>query len=495
MPAPGEDSASPGFGLRPGHGSRRLPLPVIAGAVTLGALALYVAFFLPNPVPTAPPAAPSASAPPAASATAPRAEAPALPVPDAQQVEAEKLVPEVLRRVARLEGEGVRQWGRDAVQGVSLPAAEEVIGRANSHLDRQEYREALPLLRQSIEMLDRLTETKPERLRQAQTEGRAALVALDAPAALRHLEIAVALTPGDPQAAALLERARKLPQVLTVFRQGESAEAAGDLALARTAYREAASLDPEFEGVRAPLRRVEAGLATSEYRSAVSEVLARLNDGNVRAAEAALERARRANPQGPELADLRQRVHAASQLASLDRLRAQAEGLERQEKWSDAVKLYDQALAVERTTSFALRGRERAQRLTQLHAAIDAYLADPSRLQSADPLTHARSLLAQPLEPDEQGPVLSGKRQRLAQLVTAAQTPLPVLLRSDRNTEITVLRVGTQGSFESRRIELPPGRYVAVGSRPGYRDVRVAFEVSPATAEQPVTIQCTEPIR
>lgn len=487
-----ESPEASGFGLRPGYGRKRPALTVVVAAAALAGTALFVAFGLPDFVRAPRPGAPSA-APPATSA--PRAEAPAPPAPDASRAEAEALVPEMLRRVARLEGDGVRQWGRDPHQGVSLSTAEEAIVRATSHLDRQEYREARPLLQQAIETLDRLAESKPERLRHAQTEGRAALAALDAAAALRHLEIAAALTPGDPQARALLERVRRLPQVVAAFRQGESAEAAGELARARAAYREAASLDPEFEGVRAPLRRVEAALAAAEYRSALSETLARLADGNARAAEAAYERARRANPQGPELADLRQRVDAATQLAALERLRDQAAGLERQEKWVDAVKLYDQALAVDRTASFAVRGRENAQRLAQLHAAIDAYLADPARLQSADPLAHARALLAESVAAEAEGPVLSGKRQRLAQLEAAARTPLPVLLRSDRNTEITVQRVGTLGTFESRRLELPPGRYVAVGSRPGYRDVRVTFEVSSETAERPVTIQCTEPIR
>ena len=35
----------------------------------------------------------------------------------------------------------------------------------------------------------------------------------------------------------------------------------------------------------------------------------------------------------------------------------------------------------------------------------------------------------------------------------------------------------------ARRIDLPPGRYVAVGARAGYRDARVTFEVTPATAD------------
>jgi len=468
---------------------------LIAAGAGLAALALFVTFGLPDVV--APPAPGPAPAPVSVPAAPPVASAPAAPsVPDPDAAEAERLLSDALRRIARLEGEGVRQWGGDVVQGVSFPAAEEAMAKATALHDGKQHGEALPLFRQAIEILDRLSETKPERLRHALAAGRAALQALDAAVAQRHFEIAAALAPGDAPTAALLERARKLPQTLAAFRRGESAEAGGELERAREAYRETASLDPEFEAVRAPLRRVEAALTASEYRRAVSEALARLGEGNIRAAEAALERARRLNPQAPELADIRQRVQAAAQVASLERLRGQAAALERQEKWAEVVKAYDQALAVDRTAAFAANGRERAQRLTQLHAAIDTYLADPARLQSADPLAHARTLLAQAVAPEDEGPLLTGKRRQLTQLIATAQAPLPVLLRSDRNTDVVVQRVARLGSFETHRLELPPGRYVAVGSRPGYRDVRVSFEVSPAAKDQPpVTIQCTEPIR
>jgi len=41
---------------------------------------------------------------------------------------------------------------------------------------------------------------------------------------------------------------------------------------------------------------------------------------------------------------------------------------------------------------------------------------------------------------------------------------------------------------------LRPGLYVAVGIRPGYRDVRVEFRVSPEVEMLPIVVQCEEPI-
>jgi hypothetical protein len=47
--------------------------------------------------------------------------------------------------------------------------------------------------------------------------------------------------------------------------------------------------------------------------------------------------------------------------------------------------------------------------------------------------------------------------------------------------------------FETKELSLRPGQYTAVGSRRGFRDVRVVFEVSPDQTA-PVYIACSEAI-
>jgi hypothetical protein len=143
--------------------------------------------------------------------------------------------------------------------------------------------------------------------------------------------------------------------------------------------------------------------------------------------------------------------------------------------------------------AFASAGRQRAQLLSTLHASIDTYIAQPERLTSGEPLAHAKSLLAAE-DPAGGGPRLTAKKRLLAELIAVAQAPVPIMFRSDQATDVTINRVGKLGTFELRYFELPPGRYVAVGSRNGYRDVRVPFEVAANGANQAVTVQCTEPI-
>jgi hypothetical protein len=92
------------------------------------------------------------------------------------------------------------------------------------------------------------------------------------------------------------------------------------------------------------------------------------------------------------------------------------------------------------------------------------------------------------------GPVLSRQLDQLDTLLKLANTPIDVTLRSDLETEVIVYKVARLGRFEQHQLQLRPGKYTAVGTRTGYRDVRRNFEISHQNPIGPVTIICTEKI-
>jgi hypothetical protein len=48
--------------------------------------------------------------------------------------------------------------------------------------------------------------------------------------------------------------------------------------------------------------------------------------------------------------------------------------------------------------------------------------------------------------------------------------------------------------FTRKELQLKPGRYVAIGSRPGYRDVRREFTLTPGGTAVVVDVRCTEAV-
>jgi hypothetical protein len=109
-------------------------------------------------------------------------------------------------------------------------------------------------------------------------------------------------------------------------------------------------------------------------------------------------------------------------------------------------------------------------------------------------LQEATTLVVDVTRMGDIGPRLASQRDELSRLLKRAATPVTVELVSDNMTSVSIYKVGVLGSFMSRRLDLRPGTYVAIGARPGYRDVRLEFRVAPEIDMQPVVVRCEEPI-
>jgi len=68
------------------------------------------------------------------------------------------------------------------------------------------------------------------------------------------------------------------------------------------------------------------------------------------------------------------------------------------------------------------------------------------------------------------------------------------VFRSDNQTHVILYRVADLGQFEQVSLNLRPGKYVAAGSRSGYRDVRVEFTVTGESKDRTILVRCEEPI-
>ncbi|NBU24181.1 MAG: hypothetical protein EBS39_00870 [Gammaproteobacteria bacterium] len=68
------------------------------------------------------------------------------------------------------------------------------------------------------------------------------------------------------------------------------------------------------------------------------------------------------------------------------------------------------------------------------------------------------------------------------------------MLESDGLTQVTLQRWGAVGAFTRKELRLKPGRYVAIGTRAGYRDVRREFTLSPGAAAPVIVVRCTEAV-
>ncbi|MFK7886921.1 MAG: protein kinase [Gammaproteobacteria bacterium] len=313
-------------------------------------------------------------------------------------------------------------------------------------------------------------------------------------AAAENFELVLKVEPRNARAATGLRRAQNLDQVLALVEQATELEQYGEPAKALALYREAAALDPKWSDASTGVRRVDRAMAGSRFSAAMSDGYAALQSSRFEAARAAFDRAERIRGGTADVRDAREQLALAQRSAGVSSLRDRAAALERSEDFAGALAVYREARALDPNLAFARDGEARNAARVELLETIDAYNDDPDRLVSDSVFENARAALQRAQGIEQPGRALTTAAARLqAHLATSRITSM-VTLSSDNLTDVLVYRVGRLGRFASQEVELRPGRYTAVGSRAGYRDVRREFRVGPGGVEGAVDIRCEERI-
>ena len=231
------------------------------------------------------------------------------------------------------------------------------------------------------------------------------------------------------------------------------------------------------------------------YARAAGEGFAALGAGRLEEARAAFERARALRPDGSEALEGLRRVNAENGARALGALRGQAEGLEAEERWEDALATYGAILKRDPAATFAQEGKARVAARMQLRDSLQALIDRPDRLANSAPARdEAAALLQSAAEQAAPGPELRAQIERLTTLLPGLDKPVHLSLVSDNLTQVAIPTVGSFGSFAQRDIELKPGHYTVIGTREGYRDVRRDITISPGEENQTVNVRCDEQI-
>lgn len=455
----------------------------------LGALAVFVFVFLPDRVvdpvaPTRPAVESSRAATPPADSVAPF-EAAGLA---RAREQAEAKLGEFFALETQLREElNVTAWGAD-----DLGRIKDRAGVGDELFMAGRYRESLTEYAGAVEDMAALADKGRALFRSAMENGSAALDELDPERAVEAFEKALAIRPNDPEATAGRERASALPEVVELLRQSERAILRGEYAAAEGYLSQVRGLDPATAGLRERAAKVADARATERRRATLSEGFGALERGDHDKAIAAFDRVLKANPADPDgLAGLQQ-AKQARLLAEIDRMREVAEQQESEDQWSVALATYDAILDIDPSLRFARDGKARIAARIALVESMQRFIDDPGLLSDDIEFTRAKEVLARADAHAAEGPLFQTQLDDLRTVVERGSVPVPLVIDSDNETEIMIQKVGAFGTFLRHELKLRPGRYVIVGSRDGYRDVR--DEIILQADSEAVEIRCTEPI-
>ena len=395
----------------------------------------------------------------------------------------------LLSRLVRLRYRAIDRWGgQPYLDAVDMYAQGDAAYLSRNYaLAGERYREATRML---DPFFDRIDEVFAETLAAAKE----AFAVPNPSEAVRLFDLAVAITPGHREAAAGLERALNLESVLNLTAQGERFEKDLELDAAKLAFEKALELDALWEPAADGLERVRIAVKQMSFDLRMTEGLDALAAGEFASARAAFEAAKLLDPTSRQPADGLLQVDQGIRLANIRRLEQEVSLLDEDEQWESSIAVYKEILGIDSDLQFAKDGLANATSRAALHNRLQALIDDPDTLNDQVNMQTATRLLLDVARVSPMGPRLEDQKIELSRLLKRATTPLKVQLISDNATDVAIFKVGQFGTFSARELELRPGVYVAVGNRPGYRDVRLEFRVAPEIEMKPIVIQCEEQI-
>ena len=402
---------------------------------------------------------------------------------------AENALGEFLSALEILESRGVERWALNY-----LNKSKKIYAEADLAYLEKNFSLAESLYRASFEVLKPLYDRIEPIFQKSLLDGAAALKAGKSIEAIELYSLSVAITPTHTEALEGLKRAKNLETVLLLVEQGNNFINDLDLDAAQNSFKLAIDLDTLWQPAHDGLKLVQKTRLEMEFNTRMTEGFNAILNKEFLAARAAFRIAEQLMPESKEPLDGLLQVDQELRLQKIKSLENEALLLENDEHWDAVVKTYKEILKVDNSLDFAIRGLSYGQELKSLHDRLDKLISDPDRLSRPSVMQDATQLIINITTRPNIGKRLNLQRNELSRLLKRAATTHRVILYSDNDTSVSIYRIGKFGSFVRKEIDLRPGTYIAVGSRTGYRDVRLEFRVAPEITIEPVVIRCEEKI-
>lgn len=406
-----------------------------------------------------------------------------------QRQEAQQVLASLLERQNALEAAEVMKWA-----AADYEAALEYARLGDESYRTQAFAQATEQYRRADSDLAAIQDASSRVLADSLAMAQEALRAGDAASASEHFRLALVLAPSNAVAQAGLARAATLEDVLALLAQAEGLRATGQLQVALERVQQALALDGAHQATRELGASLRTEIADNTFTRIMSAGFAALQAETPDEASAQFERALALRPNSTQAREALTQAQDKRAVQQITAHRQAAQDFEEREQWAQAVSEYEAALAIDANIVFAVQGLDYAQKRLQLDRLLQDAIEQPERLADTGVYEQAVQVYYTGRNIDPTGARLQAQLQSLEGLLSKAQVPVEVQLLSDQKTEVTVYQVGVLGQFEQRVLSLKPGKYVAVGTRVGYRDVRKEFEVGFDNRSAPVVVACTEKI-
>jgi hypothetical protein len=212
------------------------------------------------------------------------------------------------------------------------------------------------------------------------------------------------------------------------------------------------------------------------------------------AARENLKRARGIYVDRNETKLLARKVDALADQLQFDKVMAGAKVARAADDWEKAEDFYARAGALVADDPNVVGGYQLAGTINLLRRELGRILGAPERLASEAVAQKATELASKAQDLAELSPSLSRQSDKAADLIKSYGQKVPIQIRSDGLTQISVRGVGQVGATTDRTIQLRPGSYTFEGVRAGFRSKLIQVDILPGIEGLVVEIYPNEPV-
>lgn len=409
--------------------------------------------------------------------------------------DSQTLLASIIQLRDQLTAQGVARWAQ-----VEFQNALTAVDQGDNAYRLGDYQQSLNSYRQALDQLQQLQQLAQQTLQQALTDGEMAIQRAnpeDIPLAQENAALAMAIAPDNSRSVALNRQASQFPALVDALFQGDRQFQQQQYQQAKEAYQSALAIDPNHQRAQQAFANAEAAINRQNFLAQMSEGYKALQAEDFAAALSAFAKAKALDNSDPSAQSAQQAIaetQSRQQQAVIDRQMDSAAKLAQQEQWQQAQQIYRQLLEDDSSLVDAKAKLIPVEIRVQLDQQLVSLLDDPLALADKAIYSKATAWLADARGIANPGPRLQNQIQQLETLIQRATLPISVPLVSDNQTEVTIYRVAKLGTFAHQTVALTPGRYTIVGSRRGYRDVRIELTLRGEEIEEPTIIRCTEKI-
>lgn len=403
--------------------------------------------------------------------------------------DAQTLLAQIIAYRDRLVEKRVELWGEFEYKQAMLQ-----IERGDQQYQYGEYTESVASYQSALDGLSSLETTGQSILSKAIDDTANAIEENILSTAITAIELAGAMAPENVNIQKLSQRVASLPQLIEAMQQGKKHSDLSQLNAAKEAFSKAVALDPEHKKAAAALAKTEQKITEQRFRGFMSDGFSALDKNNFEQAKIAFNQAASIYVNHPAVEQAMAQLETRrSQLWVTDNM-ARAEAFEKQEKWQQAKSIYEKLLLTDGTLTEVKVKQIPVNVRADLDSRLQSAIENPLALAASSQFRKAQKALQDATGIANPGPLLASQISTLRKIIKASQIPVEVALSSDSNTNVILFRVARLGTFDKTSVSLKPGRYIAAGTRTGYRDVRVEFTVTDKGFDTPISISCNEAI-